>query len=81
MARRRRSAHRHYARSNPLSDTELIVGGLVGVAILGLGGYLVYTHYNALPAGSTAPGGTVSSVSTDANGNTLINGYPVASSS
>jgi len=66
MARRRHKLIRSasYYRANPLSNTEMIVGGLVGVAVLGLGGYLLYQHFNpaatagALPAGAqvAAPG-------------------------
>jgi hypothetical protein len=42
-----------YYRSNPLSDTELVVGGLVAAAVVGIGGYLIYQHYNA-PVAATA---------------------------
>jgi hypothetical protein len=84
MRRRRRRHHhrRSYRRSNPLTTSEYVVGGLVAAAVLGVGGYLLYKNSsaNALPAGTTAAGG-VTSVATDANGNTLINGYPVAPSS
>jgi hypothetical protein len=79
MRRRRRS----YRRSNPLTTSEYVVGGLVAAAVLGVGGYLIYKNSsaNALPAGSTAAGGAVTSVGTDANGNTVINGYQVVPSS
>jgi hypothetical protein len=36
-----------YYRANPLSTVEMVAGGLVGAAILGIGGYLLYQHYNA----------------------------------
>jgi hypothetical protein len=49
MARRRKYYHQraHYYHrnpANPISETELVVGGLVGLAILGVGGYLLYTR-------------------------------------
>jgi hypothetical protein len=79
-----------YYRSNPLSDTELIVGGLVGVAVLGIGGYFLYSHFstagqaaaqagtNQLTSGAPSAGG-VAVQGVDANGNPTINGYPVVS--
>jgi len=73
MARRRRRHHvrRHHSRENPVTDTELIVGGLVTLAVVGIGGYLIYQHYNQ-PAAPV--------LGTDAYGNPTINGYPVAGS-
>jgi hypothetical protein len=81
---RRRHHRRHYSRENPLTQTELIIGALVGVSVLGIGGYLLYQHYNpstasASASGATSPGG-IQSISTDSSGNLLINGYPVAQS-
>jgi len=40
-----RSKSSSYYRANPLSDTELVVGGLVTAAIVGIGSYLIYQHY------------------------------------
>lgn len=85
MARRRHKLIRSasYYRANPLSNTEMIVGGLVGVAVLGLGGYLLYQHFNpattataagALPAGAqVAPSGAYGSAAPlfDAQGNPI----------
>jgi len=42
-----------YYRKNPLSTTELVVGGLVVAAVTGIGGYILYQHFNP-PAASTA---------------------------
>jgi hypothetical protein len=84
--RRRRSSHRrHYSRRNPLTDLELGVGGLVGLAALGLGGYYLYQYFQnqnaaALPPGSTSPGGTTTTTTNAAGQTTAINGYPVVQS-
>jgi hypothetical protein len=81
MARRRR---RHYVKSNPLTDTEMVIGSVAALAVVGIGGFLLYQHYNASPStsalnasGSTSPGG-IQSISVDSAGNTTVNGYPVA---
>jgi hypothetical protein len=87
MARRRHKLIRSasYYRANPLSNTELIVGGLVGVAVLGLGGYLLYQKYGssssaALPTGAqvAAPGtfGSATAAGVDASGNPLPPAVP-----
>jgi hypothetical protein len=79
MARRRRHHRRHYARENPVTDTELIVGGLVTLAVVGIGGYLIYQHYNT--SSNTIAGSAVPQISgVDANGNPTVNTYPVAPS-
>ena len=62
--RRRRRRHSHrllYRRSNPLTTSEYVVGGLVAAAVLGVGGYLIYKNSsaNALPAGLMSPGGVI----------------------
>ncbi len=49
MARRRSHSRRSYSRPNPLTTTEMIVGGAVGVAVLGIGAYLIYQHMNPAP--------------------------------
>jgi hypothetical protein len=36
-----------YYRKNPLSDVELVVGGLVAAAVVGVGGYFVYQYYQS----------------------------------
>lgn len=49
MARRR-----HYRRRNPITtDTEIVIGGLIGLSVLGVGGYLLYKHFNPT-AGTSA---------------------------
>ena len=76
--RRRRHSHRRsYRRSNPLTTSEYVVGGLVAAAVLGVGGYLIYKNSsaNALPAGLTSPGGVITSTGTNAAGVPTINGY------
>lgn len=62
MARRRhRSRFKGYSRRNQLdTDTELIIGGLVGVAALGMIGYLIYK--STQPATAAAPGATSASL-------------------
>jgi len=82
MARRRRHTTRYY-RANPLSDTELIVGGLVGLAVIGVGGYAIYNYYQghaanaaALANGTASPGGVVSQ-GVNAQGVQTVNGYEV----
>ena len=85
--RRRRSSRRHYSqrsysRSNPLTDTELYIGGAIGLAALGVGGYFLYQYFQtqnaaALPAGSTSPGGTVTQTTNAAGQVTNVNGYSV----
>jgi hypothetical protein len=82
MARRRRHARRHHTRENPVTNTELIVGGLVAAAVVGIGGYLIYQHYNSTSSTNAIAGSAVPQVAgVDANGNPTINGYPVATSS
>jgi hypothetical protein len=44
-----------YYRKNPLDDTELIVGGLVTLAVVGLGGYLIYNHFQTQAAAAALP--------------------------
>jgi hypothetical protein len=54
MARRRRSRSKGYSRRNQLdTDTELIIGGVVGVVVLGTIGYLIYRSNQ--PATVAAP--------------------------
>ena len=56
MARRRHKLIRSasYYRANPLTDMELAAYGLAGVAVLGLGGYLLYQHFNPAATAATA---------------------------
>lgn len=53
MAHRRSHSRsrRSYSRPNPLTTTEMVVMGAVGVAVLGIGTYLIYQHMN--PASTT----------------------------
>jgi len=54
MARRHRFYRR--ARQNPLTETELIVGGVVALAVVGIGGYLLYKNTQASSSASLASG-------------------------
>jgi hypothetical protein len=83
-----------YYRRNPLTTTELVVGGLVGAAALGIGGYLLYQYFNPTPAAALASGPTQAqlaanpalasyesaTVSPGAPAGTNPGGYPVVSS-
>ncbi len=83
-----------YYRRNPLSTTELVIGGLVGVAVLGIGGYILYQALNPTPAAAAASGPTAAQLqanpalasyeaattSPGAPAGTNPGGYPVVSS-
>jgi len=45
-----------YYRNNPLDSTEMIAYGLAGVAVLGVGGFLLYRYYNPSTPTAAAPG-------------------------
>jgi hypothetical protein len=59
MARRRHKLLRpaSYYRANPLTPMELYGGIAVGVAVLGLGGYLIYQKYGTPAAAGALPAG------------------------
>jgi hypothetical protein len=44
-----------YYRKNPLDDTELIVGGLVVAAVIGIGGFFIYQHFQTQAAAAALP--------------------------
>jgi hypothetical protein len=57
MKRRRlRTKSANYYRKNPLSDVELVVGGLVAAAVVGIGGYFVYNYYQSQGVASSNAG-------------------------
>jgi hypothetical protein len=65
-----RAKSRRYYRRNPLTTTELVVGGLVTAAVVGVGGYILYQYFqnqaqntqlaqlNAASGQAPLPGGT-----------------------
>lgn len=61
-----------YYRKNPLSTPEMVVGGLVAAAVLGIGGYFVWSHYQAAAAAPPAlPAGGVSAPTVSATSGTV----------